>query len=136
MARTREQINEYNRKWRAENPEQTKRAWQRQQLNNPAGTLIRAAKQRAKKRGLEFNIDYEDVVVPKFCPILGIPLIVGVGSGYGGNQNSPSLDRIDNSKGYIKGNVQVISHLANSMKSTADKETLIKFANWILKEAA
>lgn len=91
-----------------------------------------AAKHRAKKRGLAFDIDFEDVVIPEMCPVLGIPLIFKEG-GKGGAPNSPSLDRIDNSKGYVKGNVQVISHLANSMKSTADKEQLKKFAKWILE---
>jgi hypothetical protein len=33
--------------------------------------------------------------------------------------NSPSLDRIDTSKGYVKGNVWVISWRANKLKSDA-----------------
>ena len=44
---------------------------------------------------------------------------------------SPSLDRIDPNKGYVKGNVQVISRLANIMKSNASPEELRAFANWV-----
>ena len=51
----------------------------------------------------------------------------------GGKMNSPSLDRMDNSKGYVKGNVQVISHKANSMKFSASKDELLKFAEWVMR---
>lgn len=87
----------------------------------------------AKQRGMDFNIDFEDVIIPEVCPILGIPIVSGIQTGSGGNMNSASLDRIDNNKGYIKGNVQVISHKANSMKFTATPEELLLFADWIYK---
>jgi hypothetical protein len=65
------------------------------------------AKYRAKQKGLEFNITKEDIVIPDTCPLLGIPM------------QSASLDRIDPSKGYIKGNVWVISNRANTLKNDA-----------------
>jgi len=97
--------------------------------------MLSYAKDRAKKKGFEFNIEEADIIVPKECPILSIPIFKGVGLGKrsGPSNNSPSLDRIDNSKGYIKGNIQVISHQANTMKANATPEQLIKFAKWILK---
>jgi hypothetical protein len=48
--------------------------------------------------------------------------------GHGPQDSSPSLDRLDNSRGYVKGNVWVISWLANKMKATATNEQLMTFA--------
>lgn len=103
------------------------------QKKNVASRLRSIAKQRAKKRNVEFSILKEDITVPEVCPILGMKLEMNNGSGAGGKDNSYSLDRIDQSKGYIKGNVQVISHKANSMKFTASREELLLFAKWILE---
>lgn len=90
------------------------------------------AKQRCDKSGLEFNILPSDIIIPEKCPYLDIPLQVHKGSS-GGKPNSPALDRVDNSKGYTKDNIQVISHLANQMKASATKEQLIKFAHSVLE---
>lgn len=101
---------------------------------NIASKLYSVAKQRAKKRQQEFSIDKSDIILPTHCPVLGIELKYNQGTGAGGKDNSYSLDRIDQDKGYIKGNIQVISHKANSMKFTATKEELVKFADWVYKE--
>ena len=99
---------------------------------HPNRSLYRAAHNRAKLRGLPFDLSFDDIVIPAVCPILGIPIVCYAGRGRpGGRMDSPSLDRIDNDKGYVKGNVQVISHKANSMKFTASAEELLKFADWI-----
>jgi hypothetical protein len=94
--------------------------------------MLRRAKGRAKERNLEFNLDIDDVAIPEKCPILDIDLKMHKGRS-GGNPNSPALDRVDNNKGYIKGNVMVMSHLANMMKSSATTEGLIRFAEWVIK---
>ena len=94
--------------------------------------MLRRAKQRAKEKGIEFNLTLDDVVIPTNCPILGIELKMHKGRS-GGNPNSPALDRVDNDKGYVKGNVMVMSHLANMMKSSATTEDLIRFANWVIE---
>ena len=105
---------------------------QKYRENNRALVLLGQARYRAKKKGIEFNLELSDVVIPKVCPVLKIPLSAGSSSG-GPRGCSPSLDRIDNTKGYIKGNVQVMSHKANTMKHCADNNELILFANWIKK---
>jgi hypothetical protein len=101
---------------------------------NPIKSLMRAAKDRAKKRNIEFSISFSDLIVPEYCPILNIKLRSNWGTGAGGKLDSFSLDRINPDLGYIPGNVQVISHLANSMKSSATKEQLLLFADWVIKE--
>ena len=52
----------------------------------------------------------------------------------GRQNNSPSLDRIDSTKGYIKGNVMMMSILANRMKNNATPEQLVKFSKFMLAE--
>lgn len=80
------------------------------------------AKKRCVKSGKEFNIEPTDIPeIPKFCPILGIELII---SNNGPTDKSPSLDRIDSSKGYIKGNIRIISNRANRIKSDATYDEL------------
>lgn len=90
---------------------------------------IRNCKRRAKMSGLPFDLTTDDLVVPKVCPYLGIEICLENSKPL---SNSPSIDRIDNTKGYTKDNVQVISQLANSMKSKASEEELITFAENVL----
>ncbi len=78
--------------------------------------MFNAAKARAKRRGLDFNITIDDIFIPKYCPVLGIELKMGIGYA---KEYSPSLDRIDPSKGYIKGNIVVVSYKVNTIKSNA-----------------
>ena len=91
------------------------------------------AKTRAKERGLEFDLSLEDIKIPSHCPIMGILLEVHRGKS-GAYKASPSLDRIDNTRGYTKDNVRVISQLANSMKGAATPEEMVLFANWVLNQ--
>lgn len=92
--------------------------------------MLDRARQRAKSRGLEFSISIEDFEIPEYCPVFKYKLernFEGKAS-----YNSPSLDRIDSSLGYVPGNVQVISYQANVMKNNASKQDLLAFADWIL----
>lgn len=119
---------------RAANNSYQSQNMQRWHKENPHVSMLRTLKHRAKKKGLEFNITKEDLVIPEYCPILGIKIESNVGKGSGGKMNSPSVDRIDNNLGYIKGNVWVISQLANAMKSQANPEQLVAFAKWVMSE--
>jgi len=84
--------------------------------------MLNSARQRAKMKGLEFDITIDDVVIPEYCPVLGIKLEATVGTGrrnLNELENSPSIDRIDNSRGYTKDNIMVISLRANNLKKDA-----------------
>lgn len=93
-------------------------------LKYPEKEMFKRSKKRAEAKGIAFTITVEDIVIPKVCPLLGIPLQQQRG---GANDNSPSLDRIDTTRGYVPGNVAVISRLANIMKAHATFEQLLTF---------
>lgn len=93
--------------------------------------LLNNAKMRAKQKKLQINIDKEFIKnnMGEFCPILGIKYEFASGSQ--SCPRSPSLDRVDNSKGYTKDNVKVISLRANKLKNDATKEEIEKILNYI-----
>lgn len=130
-AECKECVAAYNKQHVANNIEyyQEYRAAKRQ--DKIAWYLFLECRTRAKRNGLDFNLDPEDISVPKTCPVFGFELRPRQ-KGDGNRDLSPSVDRIDTSLGYIKGNVQVISYLANRMKSNASSEQLAQFARWIL----
>lgn len=118
-------LREKGRAWRANNPEATRRYY----LKDPARRLWRLARTRAKKAGLHFNIEEAGGVIPAVCPVLGLPLAIGVGTGF--RDCSPTLDRVDNTRGYVKGNVAVISWRANRLKSDATPADLVAILKYI-----
>lgn len=71
-------------------------------------------------------------MIPEFCPVLGMKLECNAGTGHA-KQNSPSLDKVIPELGYVKGNVQVISYLANVMKHDATPEQMLRFAKWVIE---
>lgn len=102
--------------------------------NNPAKAILAAAKARAKKYGIPFSITVADIVIPDKCPILGIAFGPNTRRGVGSHWDSMSLDRTIPKIGYISGNVEVMSRLANTMKSNATREHLLAFADWIYRK--
>lgn len=93
--------------------------------------IVAIAKHRAMKNNLDFDINLNDIELPEYCPIMNTKLEYHGNTR--GNPNSASLDRIDNSKGYIKGNIQTISLHANTMKNNANFEQLTLFCTNMLK---
>lgn len=77
---------------------------------------------RAVKEGKKpppFAIEPSDIVVNNYCPQLGMKLVMNRGVA---KDDSYSLDKIIPSKGYVPGNVQVVSNLFNRLKSDAENE--------------
>lgn len=96
--------------------------------DNPLVTMVFNAKTRARKKGLPFDLEPRDLVLPDKCPVLGIPLSVGDGKMHSG---SPTLDRFVPKLGYVKGNVYVMSGKANNMKSDGTIEELKLLLKWM-----
>jgi len=97
--------------------------------NNPLKMLLRWAKQKSKKYNIPFNLKEEDLVYTGKCVVFGTDLKAG-----GENlDNSPSLDRIIPSLGYVKGNVQIVSHLANRIKNNATLEQIKLVVDYVEK---
>lgn len=101
-------------------------------LDRRKGYIIRNIKFSAKRRKIYFDLKYSDLELPIYCPLLNIKL--DYDSKFNGNSfDRATVDRIDNNKGYIKGNVIILSKLANAMKNEASFDQLEIFSNNILK---
>jgi hypothetical protein len=96
--------------------------------------MIDHARRRARNKNLPLDIDLnyvrlmvgENAEFASHCPVFNVPLEWSCqrGNGTGGLPNSPSIDRIDPSRGYVKGNIWVISHRANTIKNDASHDEL------------
>lgn len=127
---------EYQREWyknRSEEQKERDRISSRRSYNKTKDldrtqesvlkSLVRDARKRAKRKGLDFDLDWKLLTIPKDCPVLGITLQINQ-KNKTFNPTSPSLDRFDNSKGYTKDNVRVISLRANTLKNDASLDEI------------
>lgn len=107
--------------WTKRNADHVRAYNNKRRLADPEQKLWENAHRRARERNIKFTITKANISIPEFCPVLGIPLFPGKGKL---GDNSPSLDRIDNAKGYIPGNIRVISYKANRAKGNLTKEEI------------
>jgi hypothetical protein len=114
----REEYNKYCREKKKQSYSTEKR--REQYVKNIEKELFYGAKQRAKNKNIDFTITLEDVKIPEVCPVFGIKINLNE------RLTAPTLDRIDNSLGYIKGNVEVISSKANRLKNNGTIEEFEK----------
>jgi hypothetical protein len=108
--------------------------------SDPLRRRARGILKRCKDRGIKTDFEhplelalYLREITPKKCPVFNKTMTAGVGAPH---WFSPSTDRIDPKKGYVRGNIQVISMLANHMKQEATKSQLAKFAKWVKEGGA
>lgn len=94
----------------------------------PAHHIVIRSRARAKKQGVPFHITPSDVEVPERCPICDVEMRVGAGQ-----NNSPSIDRIDNSLPYVAHNVMVICHDCNRRKSDSTPEQMYRIADFVYR---
>jgi hypothetical protein len=94
-------------------------------------SAVGGARTRAKYKNLAFDLtnEYIKSITPNHCPVLGIELT------FGGTKKvsatSASIDRINPDRGYVVGNVAVISSKANIIKSNATADEIRKVADWL-----
>lgn len=138
-SKNRERMRDWRKEYIKNATSEQKERWLKSQEKyikaNPERRIISLIKSRAKKNNIDFNLDESDIVIPSKCPVLNIDIHKehrGKGGKKGPQSNSPSVDRIDNAKGYVKGNIQIISIKANVMKNSASPEELLQFAFWVI----
>ena len=98
--------------------------------HSPSLAMLNNSKQRAKRSGIEHTLLLEDIVIPDYCPVLGIKLETGDRKEH---FNAPSIDRIDNAKGYNKDNIMIMSVKANMLKKDGTLDELIMLGEWSRK---
>ena len=95
-------------------------------MKKPHVRLFHLAKRRALKKGLLFTITMQDVKTkfPKdnICPVTKKPFLFGMDN----RDSNPSIDRIDNTKGYTYDNIAVVSYIANRIKNNLTNFDIFK----------
>jgi len=105
------------------------RQWKR---DNPQRALFLWKRSDARRRGTDFTIEMIDLDWPKDCPVHGVRLLYGPDHGVN-NPDQATIDRIDNSLGYISGNVAIMSRRANILKRDATLAELQRLVKWLQK---
>ena len=104
---------------------------------NPIPQLIFAFKKRAKTQKVPFDLTVEDIRdllknAGNICPVLGVKMTISE-LGSGDTNYSPSFDRIYPKKGYVKGNIVIVSNKANRIKTDATVDEIRKVADFYEK---
>jgi len=102
------------------------REWRKQ---NRLRNLYTSIKSKCNFYEIAFNLSQEDLIIPEFCPVLGIPVYWSDKR----SDNTPSVDRLIPEKGYVKGNICVISNRANTLKNNASIEEIEKIFQYMKK---
>ena len=99
-------------------------------LRSEQAAKLATKKSNNSRRGGPFNLTWADLEWPTHCPILGLELDYYSSAGRR-VENSVSFDRIDPSKGYVKGNVVVMSWRANRIKNDGSASEHRRIADWL-----
>ncbi len=110
------------RKWREQNKDS---------LPYRQKAIVSRLKARAKKSGIPFDLDLEHIqsIWPEddCCPVLGTKFTTDQAN----IRTSASVDRIVPDKGYTKGNVSIMSHKANTIKTDATLDEIRAMVTWL-----
>ena len=86
---------------------------------------------------MPFDLEPQDIkdklnLTGSKCPVLGVDMEISK-LGSKNNDLTPSIDRIDPKKGYVKGNIIVVSMRANRIKTDATIDEIRKVADFYEK---
>ncbi len=95
-----------------------------------AREMLAGARARAKENGLRCTIRLRDIIVPDCCPITGRKFNFRAGPKV--SPDSPSLDRVDPRKGYVRGNIWVISFRGNRIKGSLTPDEIVRLAVYVV----
>ncbi len=102
--------------------------------------ISRAANRGDKTQNINVSLDYLYLLGEKQkwkCALTGIPLeFTRGGTHWGGfwcNPMSCTIDRIDSTKGYIEGNLQLVIWKINSLKKDTDDQEFIDLCKLVAK---
>jgi hypothetical protein len=92
------------------------------------------ARSKGNKKGKyrrELSVDYYKTLLVTHCPLLEIELSYDLYDNNVTPENYATLDKIDPKKGYVVGNVQIVSYRANTLKNSATLDELkLIVKNW------
>jgi hypothetical protein len=107
----------------------------KRRMLDPRRALVMMKRAACKRTGIPFDLNLMlSIPCPESCPALGTPISFQMGAGHRDTANTASYDQIIPGKGYVVGNVVVVSKRANAMKSNATPHELLRFAEWIISE--
>ena len=132
---TQERIKAYNQDHYQANREEKLASLQRWRQNNPAKRLLSQTKSSARSRNLAHELRLEDmerIIEPMVCSVSGLPLSTEWPDG-GPNPWAPSIDRIDNSAGYVQGNVRLTAWAFNQARGAWDEGVLLTLARALVR---
>ena len=131
-SRNPEKVKSAKQQWQKANPEKANLINQQWRKKNPARWILTRARGNAKRKNLKFNLTIEDISpLPEKCPVLGIKLRQAQTPQ---DPNGWSIDRVNNKKGYVKGNIAIISLRANKLKSDGSLKEFKALINWLEKQ--
>lgn len=135
-----EYFKEWQRKYRttekAKTLDRKYRTKYHQTFSGLVSKLLAGAKARAKVFEREFDLDSEWTVnhlEGLVCEATGMPLSLDISKGHQHTYNRPSIDRIDNDKGYTKDNCQIVSVIYNKAKSDGNHEHVMEMCECLMK---
>lgn len=127
-------LREQNAEWRSKNRDNLKQKNTKRRLEKRAMCMVAAARIRARKRKIRFNLVAIDIAKLQATIDVGRCELSGVMLTLGGPRcaTTPSLDRIIPKFGYVSGNVRIVCHALNvGMGDWGEDQLRVVVSAWL-----